>query len=373
VRPGWVAELPPDALPPPQKKTCSVIDHEERSRFLDALDGSQYKVSAGGSLSNSLVALARLGTASAVINGSSPMRVGIVGSVGADPLGDFYRAKVGKAGLNWMSEPNADGTTGSVIVLTTPDANRTMLSCTGTSDRLCIDKAVADSIAACRLLVIEGYLWELPETIAAIFDAVKIAKRSGSKVALTASDKSVVARARPEMLELLASGDVDVLFANDEEARALAGCPEGSAQEAAEALSPMCSLVAVTDGAHGSWICKGGTTYNVPPFWAENPPVDTCGAGDAYAAGLMFGLLQGAEVEGAGKMAARVACAVIQKTGARLSMEDAFELAEDLEIDPPELQPVGRYHGVRANGNNAVAWHAPSGSPRSSLDISASA
>lgn len=157
-----------------------VVDHEERGQVLRALDGCAYKLTAGGSLSNTLVALARLGSAgtvsepassdsltsqeqaraaeSAIVAGdrttelmnlaaagplpgapavsgapaavekSGQVHVSMVGSVGSDPLGDFYRTKLLRANVHFLSPPIPAGTTGTVIVLTTPDAQRTMLS-----------------------------------------------------------------------------------------------------------------------------------------------------------------------------------------------------------------------------------------------------
>lgn len=108
-----------------EKGTRKVVNHEERGRVLRAMDGCSYKAAAGGSLSNSLVALARLGCKSV---GGPALNVAMAGSVGSDPLGGFYRSKLQRANVNFLSEPVKDGTTGTVIVLTTPDAQRTMLA-----------------------------------------------------------------------------------------------------------------------------------------------------------------------------------------------------------------------------------------------------
>lgn len=72
-----------------EKGTRKLVNHEERGRVLRAMDGCSYKAAAGGSLSNSLVALARLGSTSI---GGSPLSVAMTGSVGSDPLGGFYRS-----------------------------------------------------------------------------------------------------------------------------------------------------------------------------------------------------------------------------------------------------------------------------------------
>jgi sugar/nucleoside kinase (ribokinase family) len=172
-----------------------VVNHEERGKVLRALDGRSYKLSAGGSLSNTLVALARLGTASTQ---SRTLNVAMTGSVGSDALGDFYRTKLLRAGVHFLSQPVVDGTTGTVIVLTTPDAQRTMLSYQGMSSVVNYDTNLAGSIAGSRFLVVEGYLWEIPQTIEAIAQACEAARQQGVLVALTASDVSCITRHRQQ-------------------------------------------------------------------------------------------------------------------------------------------------------------------------------
>jgi hypothetical protein len=173
------------------KGSRKVVDHEERGSVLGALDGQSYKLAAGGSLSNTLVALARLGVAT---SNNSTIDVAMTGSVGGDALGDFYRTKLQRANVHFLSQPIVDGTTGSVIVLTTPDAHRTMLSYQGMSSVVHFDTNLASAISKSRILVVEGYLWEIPETIEAIAQACEAAHRQGVLVALTASDVSCVKR-----------------------------------------------------------------------------------------------------------------------------------------------------------------------------------
>jgi sugar/nucleoside kinase (ribokinase family) len=104
------------------------------------------------------------------------------------------RTKLQRANVHFLSQPIVDGTTGSVIVLTTPDAQRTMLSYQGMSSVVHFDTNLASAISKSRILVVEGYLWEIPETIEAIAQACEAAHRQGVLVALTASDVSCVKR-----------------------------------------------------------------------------------------------------------------------------------------------------------------------------------
>lgn len=109
-----------------------------------------------------------------------------------------------------------------------------------------------------------------------------------------------------------------------------------AAQRAALALGPHCSLVVVTDGANGSFLTALGQLHVVPPVWTPEPPVDTCGAGDAYAAGFLYALLNNMPVTAMGRTAARTAAAVVNQHGASLTLEAAAVLADTLPTSPIE-------------------------------------
>lgn len=134
------------------------------------------------------------------------------------------------------------------------------------------------------------------------------------------------------------AGSADILFTNADEARALLGCDSSmTPASAAEALSRYCPLVSVTDGVQGSYIgLKGEVSYIQP---ASCFPVDTCGAGDAYAAGVLYGLLRGVpDLKGIGNLAARVAAVVVGQQGTRLREDDARDLATSVPAVPCSLE-----------------------------------
>jgi len=114
------------------------------------------------------------------------------------------------------------------------------------------------------------------------------------------------------------------------EAAALLGRPSCTAQEAALALGPHCKVVLVTDGAHGSCISAMGQLQRVPPCWTTSTPVDTCGAGDGYAAGALYGFLCGYDVVNIGRAGARVASAVILRQGAATTEDEALQLVQSM-------------------------------------------
>ncbi|KAI3855656.1 hypothetical protein MKX03_030513 [Papaver bracteatum] len=307
-----------------EKGTRKLINHEERGRVLQAMDGCSYKAAAGGSLSNTLVALARLGGRSI---GGPGLNVAMTGSIGSDPLGGFYRTKLRRANVRFLSEPIKDGTTGTVIVLTTSDAQRTMLAYPGTSSTVNYDKCLASVIPKTSILVVEGYLFELPHTIQTITKACQEAHRNGALVAVTASDVSCIERHYDEFWEIIGN-HADIIFANSDEAREL--CHFSSTESpiaATKYLSHFIPLVSVTDGPKGSYIGVKGEAVYIPP--SPCVPVDTCGAGDAYASGFLYGILRGAsDLKGMGMLAAKVASVVVGQQGTRLRVQDAVQLAE---------------------------------------------
>lgn len=311
-----------------EKGTRKVVNHEERGKVLSAMDGCSYKAAAGGSLSNSLVALARLGGQS--IAGPA-LNVALAGSIGSDPLGGFYRSKLRRANVNFLSAPVKDGTTGTVIVLTTSDAQRTMLAYQGTSSRINYDPCLAEAITKTNILVVEGYLFELPDTVRTISKVCEEARKNGALVAITASDVSCIERHYDDYWEIMANY-ADIVFANSEEAKAFCHFSSNeSPLSATRYLSHFVPLVSVTDGPKGSYIGVKGEAIYIPP--SPCTPVDTCGAGDAYASGILYGILRGvSDLKNMGSIASKVASIVVGQQGTRLRVQDAIGLAESFSV-----------------------------------------
>ncbi|KAL8471131.1 hypothetical protein ACS0TY_028098 [Phlomoides rotata] len=316
-----------------EKGTRKVVNHEERGRVLRAMDGCSYKAAAGGSLSNTLVALARLGGHSM---GGPSLNVAMAGSVGSDPLGGFYRSKLQRANVNFLSAPVKDGTTGTVIVLTSLDAQRTMLAYQGTSSRVNYDPCLANLISKTSILVVEGYLFEFPDTIKTIAMACEEARRCGALVAITASDVSCIERHYDDFWDIM-SNYADIVFANSNEARTFCHfSSEESPVSATRYLSHFVPFVSVTDGPKGSYIGVKGEAVYVPP--TPCVPVDTCGAGDAYASGILYGLLHGvSDLRGMGSLASKVASIVVAQQGTRLRVQDGVKLAKSFTFHHESL------------------------------------
>lgn len=362
------------------------------------------QVNAGGSLANTLVGLSQLSAAqnratacrssrsSAAANStcrssSQQVKVAITGCVvGNDVLGEFAQEQLETAGVEVVStQPPSSSATGVVMVFTTSDAQRSFLSSFSNEDRIVLTEELKATVARARLVVIEGYMWEVQGSAEVLPEIIQHARSCGTLVALTAGDASVIERHASKVLSAIATG-VDLWLGNEAEAAALvrhikqqqhhklqqqssvdnnaaqqlamqplwADAHRSSSddlnnqlqhvanlqhhydstlspgQECALELSSICPMVVVTDGSRGSYITASGQLVVVPPYWSPLPPVDTCGAGDAYAAGLLHGFLNGLDLHGMGHMAAKTASAVISRHGPQLLSEDADWVAAGL-------------------------------------------
>jgi sugar/nucleoside kinase (ribokinase family) len=309
------------------------------------------QLNAGGSLANTLSGMATLAKAAHETdpNMVPASRIGMAGCIGSDALGTYFQQQLASSGVEWVGAPLPGTTTGTVVVLTTPDAQRSFLSLPG-SGRLHMCPDVSTGLACARVTVIEGYLWQMPDAAERIFQAIALARAAGSIVALTAADVSIVKRHRTVMLQAAAAADL--LFGNAEEARALvdAGiddvsyshtevpadevaqtCNRPEAEQDCLQLGRICPMVVVTRGSRGSCIAALGQLNVVPPHWSENAPVDTCGAGDAYAAGFLHAYLRGSNVRQMGEFGAWCASSVLGRQGPKLLEEDALSLVSLLQ------------------------------------------
>jgi len=258
---------------------------------------------AGGSAANTAAGLASLGG-----------RPTFVGSVGSDALGAAYDLDLGRLGVRCVLSHGADDRgTGQCLVLVTSDSRRTMATNLGAGvviDVEAVERAGASGAAAVYL---EGYLLDSPGTYAALERAVELTKAAGGLVALSLSDPFLVER-HGDLLNELVDSDVDLLFANEEEAQRLVGA--GDLSGALAALERPGLMAAVTLGAQGAVLLRGGERA-----WVEALPVnrvdDTTGAGDLFAAGVLHGIVRGAPLEIAGRLGALAAGEVISHLGAQ--------------------------------------------------------
>ena len=257
----------------------------------------------GGSAANTIAGLASLGGAGAFID-----------KVHDDRLGAVFRHDITALGVAFHTPPTKSGPpTATSLILVTPDAQRTMQTFLGACVELGPDDIDEDLIAAARITYLEGYLWDPPEAKKAFIKASEVAHKAGRKVSLSLSDPFCVERHRADFLDL-AEHHVDILFANEEEITSL--YQVDTFDECLQAVRGHCEIAALTRGEKGSVIVSNDEIHIIDARPVDKV-VDTTGAGDAFAAGFLFGVTAGRDLATSADLGGIAAAEVISHMGAR--------------------------------------------------------
>jgi sugar/nucleoside kinase (ribokinase family) len=296
------------------KGSMRLIDDREADRLYAAMRPGREL--SGGSAGNTAAGLAALGC-----------KAGFIGQVADDQLGAIYQHDIESLGVDFIVAARADvGATARSLILVTPDAQRTMNTFLGAAQML--DKSDIDpaEVAGAGIVYLEGYLWDPPAPRAAMEKAIEAAHASGRKVAFTLSDTFCVDRHRDGFWQLLKDGKIDILFANEAEAAAMA--EENDVEAAIARLAELAPTLVVTRSESGATALSGGERADVPAQPIERL-VDTTGAGDLFAAGFLAGQARGKSLKDSLTLGAIAAAEVIQHYGARPE-RDLRALAGDL-------------------------------------------
>jgi sugar/nucleoside kinase (ribokinase family) len=284
------------------KGAMTLID-EARAEAIYAAMGPATEIS-GGSAANTIAGIASFGA-----------RAAFVGKVKDDTLGKAFTHDIRAIGVDFATKPAADGpSTARCYVLVTPDGERTMNTYLGAAQNLTPADLDADQIAAARYTYLEGYLWDPPQAKEAFRKAATIAHQAGRKVALTLSDAFCVDRYRDEFLNLMRSGAVDLIFANERELHSL--YQTADFDSAVAALRNDVKLAAVTRSEKGCIVVSRESNEAVAAAPIDRL-VDATGAGDLFAAGFLVGLARDQDHRDAARLGAIAAAEVIQHLGAR--------------------------------------------------------
>ena len=283
------------------KGAMTLID-TERAEILYAAMGGAIEAS-GGSAANTISGVASFGG-----------RAAFIGRVFDDQLGAVFAHDLRSSGAVFQSPPATSGPpTGRCLIVVTPDAERTMNTYLGASELLGPEDVDGDLIAAAQVTYLEGYLFDRPEAQEAYWKASRIAHDAGRRVSLTLSDTFCVERHK-EAWRTLVSDQIDILFANEGEAKALYDVD--SLDAVLEHVKADVEIAAVTCGARGSLVVHDGDVIEVAAHPADRV-VDTTGAGDLYAAGFLYGHTSGRSLEDCGRLGSMAATAVLGHTGPR--------------------------------------------------------
>lgn len=294
----------PDALSAMgvDKGVMTLVDDTRRQEVLSSLPDPVLSAS-GGSAANTMITVARFGGRSFYAY-----------QVGDDDWGPFYRQDLSDAGVDSSDRVFLPATpTGQCIVMVTPDADRSMNTFLGASAQMGPGQIDEDTIANARFVYLEGYLLTTDEGFAACERAATAARAQGVAVSVTLSDPFVVGAFQERFERLLESG-VDLLFCNEDEAIAFTGLNDRS--EAASALAARVGRAFVTCGADGALVCTQ-TGQDLVGGHAVSA-VDTTGAGDSFAGGVLYGLSHDLNPEASAALGNYAAACVVSAYGPRL-------------------------------------------------------
>ena len=285
-------------------KGSMTLVNAETSKHIDEQTGSFEKLlTPGGSVANSVHGLAQLGA-----------QAGFIGKVGTDELGSIYFNELMKIGAIPELFKSEQTPTGRAMALVTPDGERTF----GTFLGAAIELTPADLTAeGYDIAYIEGYLVQNHDLIR---KAVYLAKDAGMLVALDLASYNVVEQ-NIDFLKEVVTNSVDILFANEDEAKAFTG---KEPEDALIQLSELVDIAVVKIGSKGSLIKQGSQRIHIEAI--ESTCIDTTGAGDLFASGFLYGLSKELPLERCGQLGAITAGHVIRTYGARMDNETWSEI-----------------------------------------------
>ena len=282
--------------------SMTLIDEARAHEIYDMM-GPATEMS-GGSVANTIAGFAILGGSASYI-----------GRVQNDQLGEIFVHDMRSLGVDVRTLPVADGApTARSHILIDPDGQRTMQTYLGACTELGVSDVTEETVGTPKIILLEGYVWDIPEGPALAAEAIRIAKQNGSAVALSLSDSYCVERHRDAFAKVVRD-DVKIVFADDDEVMALYEVDKF--EDVLSAINGSDKLFVMTRSEKGSVIVEGDTKI-VQEAKAIEQLIDTTGAGDAYAAAFLYGWAIGKSLDECARLGTHVATSVIQQLGARI-------------------------------------------------------
>ena len=282
------------------KGSMQLVDWDRSSGIQEAFKEYKKSLSAGGSAANTIHSLAKLG-----------VPTGYIGVVGEDELGGFFVKDMINAGVD-PHMIHSTKSTGCAVALVSPDSERTFATFLGAAIELSAEHLLSTIFSKYDFLHIEGYLVQNHELIET---AVKLAKEAGLMVSIDLASYNVV-EANKAFLHDIIEKYVDIVFANEEEAKAFTG---KDPDEALHEIGGKCKIAVVKTGREGSMIKRGEDLHRIGIIAVT--PIDTTGAGDLYAAGFLYGLANDKPLQECGRIGALLAGNVIEFMGSKMTEE----------------------------------------------------
>lgn len=295
-----------------EKGLMTLVDEERQNHLMEVINTEEAKKQCGGSAANTVIAVSQFG-------GKSYYSC----KVADDELGHFFLNDMKEAGVeNNLDHSNLEqGITGKCLVMVTEDAERTMNTFLGITQNFSVKEVNESAIKEAEYVYIEGYLVTSPNGREAMKYAKKVAEENGTKVALTFSDPAMVKYFKEGFDEVIGTG-VDLLFANEEEARIFTG--KENILEAREDLKRVAKHFVITMGKNGAMIFDGDTYIDIEPY--QTVSIDSNGAGDMFAGAFIYGITNGHSYASSGKLASMASSKIVSQFGPRLKWHEAKEI-----------------------------------------------
>ncbi len=299
------------------KGTMALIDETEREKIVIFIETKEKIFSCGGSCPNTMITLSAMG-----------VKTALGGKIGEDEFGKIYEKQLkSHQNITSLLVYGANAPTGSSIILITPDSERTMNTFLG-ANREFSEKDVNENILTeSDFFYFTGYMWDTESQKSAVEKCLSLCKKKKIKVAFDVADPFAVQRYKDDFLKIIEK-NADYIFANNEEASFL--FDRADPVKAATIIAEMGKTGAVKCGKQGSVIKEPKKDIIQIPVIGDRGRVDTTGAGDTYAAGFLYGLCKGKDIETAGRCASFLASAIVAKIGAQFTEEEAFSLKSEI-------------------------------------------
>lgn len=287
------------------KGSMTLVDAIKSERVHRDTGHLKKTIRSGGSAANTIHGLANLG-----------IETGFIGKIGKDRMGDIFREDLEKSRIapHLTIGVNASG---KAVALISPDTERTFATYLGAAIELAESDLVDELFSLYNIFHIEGYIVQNHVLLDA---ALKKAKDNGLRISLDMASYNVVEE-NLEFLREVIEKYVDIVFANEEEARSFTGL---SPQDALHRISEICEITIVKTGKNGSMVKTGDTDYLIRPYPVRS--IDTTGAGDLYASGFLYGLVKGLPLDICGDIASLLAGKVIEHIGPKIAEADWPEI-----------------------------------------------
>lgn len=284
------------------KGSMTLVDRERATSIYASMPAAIE--SSGGSASNTLAGLASLGG-----------RAGFIGKVAMDEMGEVFTHDIIATGVEFEAAlaREGSGSTARCLVLVSEDAERTLATHLGVAKTFDMGDIDEGLLSRTKITYLEGYLFDLPPAKEAMRQSLEITRKHGGSVAITLSDSFCVDRHRKDFLSLV-YGKVDLVFANETEAMSL--FESSTLDVAIEEFQETGAVAAITLGARGSVIVTPTNIIEVPA-WIDGPVIDSNGAGDLYAAGFLYGIVNGLGHYESARLGSLCAGEIITHLGAR--------------------------------------------------------